>query len=515
MQASNYHPIDPGNRDSGHSVSATTERQEHSSHSAAISFGIGVDYGTSNSVAAIFDGTDIHLVQLESEAVVMPSATYVDRNYKIKTGQAAIDQYIEDNVGRTIELSAEVIGEVRTSTGQIGDHGLPEAASTRKVYGQSFVDGGQQGRLFRGIKRLLGSNESRWLMVFDRPFRLVALMTPLLARIKTSIDSRLADSSPPSESEGHACLGHPVNFEGSDTDGNSRALSLLSEAYGYAKFNRQSFYPEPVAAALSYLHAYPNSAQQTILAVDFGGGTLDLCILKCIGQEFDVVATHGIALGGDKIDQLLFRELLFPLLGKGEMWKRAGEDREIETLFPFEGYEEFLLNWTVSYMLNQNKFTTPLMQRIEIADAASQKFQRLYDLIKNNSSYLVFQSLKDLKAELSSQQLARLDIPELDIELSVTRAQFEQLVAGILEKFQSAITHLLTHANLRAVDIQLVIRTGGSSLIPAVKHILESQFPAKVVEHDPFTSVATGLAIAEFQGLGELQAEQRQLKQSQ
>lgn len=155
------------------------------------------------------------------------------------------------------------------------------------------------------------------------------------------------------------------------------------------------------------------------------------------------------------------------------------------------------------------------MQRIEIADAASQKFQRLYDLIKNNSSYLVFQSLKDLKAELSSQQLARLDIPELDIELSVTRAQFEQLVAGILEKFQSAITHLLTHANLRAVDIQLVIRTGGSSLIPAVKHILESQFPAKVVEHDPFTSVATGLAIAEFQGLGELQAEQRQLKQSQ
>ena len=505
MPTSNYHLIDSENRDPGNPASATRQRRWLSTHSASISPGIGIDYGTSNSAAAIFDGTDIHLVQLETDAVVMPSATYVDRNYKIKTGQAAINQYIDDNVGRTVELSAEVIGEVRTSTGQIGDHGLPVEASTQKVYGQSFADGGQQGRLFRGIKRLLGSNESRRLMVFDRPFRLVALITPLLARIKTSIESRLPGSSPQAAARGHACIGHPVNFEGSGADGNSRALGILSEAYGYAKFERQSFYPEPVAAALSYLHAHPNSAQQTILAVDFGGGTLDLCILNCVGMEFDVVATHGIALGGDQIDQLLFRELLFPLLGKGEMWKRAGEDREIETLFPFEGYEEFLLNWTVSYMLNQNKFTTPLMLRIEIADAASQKFRRLYDLIKNNFSYLIFQSLKDLKAELSSQQLARLDIPELDIELSVTRAQFEQLIAGILEKLQGAITHLLVQANLTAGDIHLVIRTGGSSLIPAVKRILENRFPGKVVDHHPFTSVAAGLAIAAFSGLWELQ----------
>ena len=160
-------------------------------------------------------------------------------------------------------------------------------------------------------------------MVFDRPFRLVALITPLLARIKTSIESRLPGSPQQAAATGHACIGHPVNLEGSDADANSRALSILSEAYRHAKFERQSFYPEPVAAALSYLYAHPNSAQQTILAVDFGGGTLELCILNCIGTEFDVVATHGIALGGDQIDQLLFRELLFPLLGKGAMVKRS------------------------------------------------------------------------------------------------------------------------------------------------------------------------------------------------
>ena len=143
-----------------------------------------MDFGTSNSAAAVFDGEQIYLVQLEDDTVVMPSATYIDRELKITTGQSAIDSYIESNMGRTVELSAEVLGEGRTSTGQIGDKGLPEEAQTQLVYGQSLIDGGQQGRLFRGIKRLLGNRSAPRLMVFDRPFRLVALITPLLLRIQ-------------------------------------------------------------------------------------------------------------------------------------------------------------------------------------------------------------------------------------------------------------------------------------------------------------------------------------------
>lgn len=153
-------------------------------------------------------------------------------------------------------------------------------------------------------------------------------------------------------------------------------------------------------------------------------------------------------------------------------------------------------------MLNQNKYTTPLMQRIKVDDEASVKFQRLYDLIKNNYSYLVFQCLKDLKAELSDHEQARLDIPELDIEFTVSREQFEFMISDVLDKFQKSISDLLSKADLTANDIQLVIRTGGSSLIPAVKQILEEQFPEKVIEHDPFTSVAAGLAIADYKKLG-------------
>ncbi len=481
-------------------LDSDTETESRNPQGPALA--IGVDYGTSNSAAAIFDGSSIHLVHLEANSDVMPSATYIDRDFKIQTGQNAIHYYIESNTGRTVELSAEVLGEGRTTTGQLGDKGLPEEANTQLLYGQSFVDGGQQGRLFRGIKRLLGNTSTPRLMVFDRPFRLVALITPLLLRIRNTILKQYPSSDGDQNSCNHACIGHPVNFEGSSQYKNQNALSLLSEAYGYAGFEQQSFYPEPIAAALSYLHENPQSEEQTLLAVDFGGGTLDLCIIRRTNKEFKVIATHGIGLGGDHIDQLLFRELLFPLLGKGERWKRAGEDMEIETYFPFEEYEDLLLNWAISYMLNQNKYTTPLMQRITVGDEASEKFQRLYDLIKNNYSYLVSQSLKELKAELSGKELALLDIPELDIELWVSREQFENIISPLLDKFSTAIDEVLKKSAMNASEIHLVIRTGGSSLIPAVKNILDDQFPGKVIEHDPFTSVAAGLAIAEYLKLG-------------
>ena len=464
--------------------------------------GIGIDYGTSNSTAAVFNGDKVYLIPLEEHTSVMPSATYVDRHFQIQTGQSAINEYISANMGRTVELSAEILGEGRTTTGQLGDHGLPEEANTQKVYGQSFVDGGEQGRLFRGIKRLLGSPKTPRLMVFDRAFRLVALITPLLLRIRKSIRSTLRkNSSIGSDSALHACIGHPVNFEGAENSRNSQALDFLSEAYGHAGFTEQTYYAEPIAAALSYVHAHPQAAKQTLLAVDFGGGTLDLCVLRRNHSDFEVIATHGIGLGGDHIDQLLFKELLFPLLGKGERWCRAGEDREIETAFPFEEYEDLLLNWAISYMMNQNKFTTQLKQRIEYNDEAAIKFQRLYDLIKNNYSYLVFQALKDLKVELSEKAEAVLDIPELDIELVVSREQFESIISSLLLDFQQSITDVLHKAQLQTGDIELVIRTGGSSLIPAVKTILERQFPGMVIEHDPFNSVAAGLAIAEYKGL--------------
>ena len=458
-------------------------------------YGVGVDFGTTNSTAAVYDGERVFLVPLEGSDPIMASATYIDRDLQTCTGQEAIDRYIGDNTGRTVELIPEVVGET-SSFVEHADADSPAAVDTvtTKIYGAAVIDSGLQGRLFRGTKRLLGDSRVRRLMVFEHPFRLVALITPLLLRIRQALEERVPGVN-------YAHLGHPVNFEGRDEFRNKTGLARLGEAYKYAGITDQNFYPEPIAAAASYLTANPAAMGEHLLTLDFGGGTLDFCVLRRNGPNFQVITTHGVGLGGDHIDQRLFRALLFPLLGKGEHWHRRGMDREIDTPFPFEDYEELLVNWAVTYTLNQNRYTTPVMECIEQGGPGAHKFRRLRELIKQNLSYVVFQAIKDFKAELSYQAEAVLDISEIDVEVRLTRVEFESLIADLLAQVEQALDRTLELAKLRHADVDIVLCTGGSSLIPAVRNILGSRFPDRVVEHDPFTSVAAGLAIANYHGL--------------
>jgi hypothetical chaperone protein len=87
------------------------------------------------------------------------------------------------------------------------------------------------------------------------------------------------------------------------------------------------------------------------------------------------------------------------------------------------------------------------------------------------------------------------------VEIVVERPRFEEIIKPLLIQFEYAIDYLLADAKIKVKDIDIVLRTGGSSLIPAVKNKLTERFGDKVIEHDPFTSVAAGLAIAEYNGL--------------
>ena len=152
--------------------------------------GIGIDFGTSNSAAAVFDGEQVTLVELAKDSAIMPSANYVDRDFVTSIGQKAIDDYIKGNQGRKVELSVEVLGEARTGTGS--GEGPADEGETSKVYGQAFNDSGLPGRLFRGTKRLLGNSSSGRTLIFDRAFRLVALVTPILVGIRKALQGAAA-----------------------------------------------------------------------------------------------------------------------------------------------------------------------------------------------------------------------------------------------------------------------------------------------------------------------------------
>jgi hypothetical chaperone protein len=150
-------------------------------------------------------------------------------------------------------------------------------------------------------------------------------------------------------------------------------------------------------------------------------------------------------------------------------------------------------------MLNQNEYLTPVRDMMTKGGGKAQKFERLYDLITQNYSYQVIQRLKECKEILSLQEEVLLDIPEINVSLMLSREHFNDLIDQHLAQFSKAVSDTLGKAGLQDSDVSLVIRTGGSCLIHAVTQILEQRFPDRVVEHDPFTSVAAGLAIADYQ----------------
>jgi hypothetical chaperone protein len=465
--------------------------------------GIGFDFGTSNSAIAVFDGRRVTVVALEDSSLVMPSATYVDRAFRAEVGQRAILEYIERNRGRRVEFRAEVLGEARVSTGQYDERsGLPTTADTFTLYGKDVDDFGLSGRLFYGIKRLLAAEDNERIVVFGKPMRLVALMTPILERMRRTLERTLRDECLAREAVDRACLGHPVQFEGGSARRDELALARVSEAYRHAGIVRQSFCPEPIAAAIGYLSEIGVDRPRRILTVDFGGGTLDLCIVRCEESGVEVESVHGLGLGGNLIDQTVVRELILPLLGKGERWRRKVDGRDVDTPFPFVKYEQLLLNWPVAYLLNQNEYTTPIIERKSVGDAGARKFERLYQLITQNLSFELFQAVKKAKERLSVDPVVRIDIPEIDIDVRLQRAEFEAMIAGPLETFDQAVQKVLDDAGLVPPDVNVVLRTGGSALIPAFTEILERRFPAKVVEYDPFTGVASGLAAADYYGIG-------------
>lgn len=464
--------------------------------------GLGVDFGTSNSAAAIFDGTYIFVVKIDNR-LLLPSATYLNRKFIAITGQNAIDEYIQNNIGRRVELSMMSLGEASANTGGYDESGLPQVSETQTVYSSELEDSGLSGRLLYGIKQLLADQGNGELKVFNKYYKLEALITPILLRIHNSLIKLAKENFDDFKSFPSVTIGHPVNFErrkSAEKDGNKIALERLKKSFNYAGFGSQKFCTEPVAAAISYLSEKTDLNNETLLIVDFGGGTLDLCILTVSEKDFNIIVTNGIGLGGNHIDQKLFEALIFPKIGKGISSNIANIADSNSRNFHFSEYETLLANWPISYMLNQNEYLTPILNLIEHTDNNEHKIklQRLLDLIQFNYSYLVLQHLKDLKEDLSFKEEAFLDVPELDLNFKVTQSKFNTIIHEYVCQFEDVIQSTLEKAKLDSTSIDRVICVGGSSQIPAMQNILQKHFPDRIEDHEIFTSVAAGLAVHDY-----------------
>lgn len=488
--------------------------------------GIGLDFGTTNTTVAVADGDQITYLTLDplaEPATVMPTALYIRRSMEHTVGSSAIASYLGDNVGRVVRLRKIDLGTIgmmvnASDGGSAPGHAEGDAVEVAvRVRGDDDAD--LPGRLFRGLKSYLGIRTQERFKVFHRQFRTVALVTLILTEIRKRIAAAGRDVSRTLH------VGRPVRFVGDD-DANAIAMARLTEACRHAGFTGFSFYPEPVAASLGYLHARrlaapeaaaaaprrgllaaaqaaqaaPSDAAQTLLTFDFGGGTLDLCLLACRGAEFRVLGTEGLPLGGNHIDQLIIKRLVFPELGEGVPVKSAQHLSQPDTVFPFYRYADYLLNWQMAYMMNQPDLMETLFTGLRSGPDQQRKLGRLWRLIRGNYAYALLNATERAKARLSQAEQAAICLPEIDLDVTLDRARLGVILEPVVDEIETVVAALLAKTGVAAAQVHRVVCTGGSSQLLPVQARLEELFPGRIVRFDFYRSIAGGLALANARG---------------
>jgi len=202
---------------------------------------------------------------------------------------------------------------------------------------------------------------------------------------------------------------------------------------------------EPTAAALAY--GLDKKKDGIIAVYDFGGGTFDISILKLHDGIFEVIATGGDThLGGDDIDILLTAVALDDI--RGDLGIDVTQNPEV-------------------------------IQQLR-------------------------KSVIDAKIALSNADSTRLAITLPDGALyarEITRAQYEQLIAPIIQRTAAPVKQALKDAQLTPEQIDEVVMVGGSTRIPAVRALVTQLFDLEArnrklhTELNPDEVVALGAAV--------------------
>ncbi|MCX5661259.1 MAG: molecular chaperone DnaK [Planctomycetota bacterium] len=234
---------------------------------------------------------------------------------------------------------------------------------------------------------------------------------------------------------------------------NDSQRQATKEAGEIAGLKVERIINEPTAAALAY--GLDKKKNERVAVFDLGGGTFDISILDVGDGVFEVLSTNGDThLGGDDWDQRLIDFL-------ADEFKRQ------------EG-------------IDLRKDAMALQRLKEAAEKA--------------------------KCELSSTQETTVNLPFITatnegpkhLQITITRAKFEQLSNDLFERLRSPVMKALQDAKLTPGDIDEVVLVGGSTRIPKaqqiVKDIFKGKEPNKSVNPDEVVAVGAAIQAAVLSG---------------
>jgi hypothetical chaperone protein len=459
----------------------------------------GIDFGTSNSSAALArDGNArvLNLDPLNVNPTSLPSLLYIQDDGEHIIGRAAADSFIERNVDREVIVKQVDLGvAIDGYVGGEGDnsYGVVQrkdgADLTEAVFARALIEVNSPGRLFQSLKTSLRLKAFTGTEVFGREYQIEELTSIILSKIKARVDAEAG------ESVETAVFGRPVHFSTNEAE-DKTAERRLETAAKLAGFKDIVFFYEPVAACVEY--AVKSDHKQRLMVVDIGGGTFDVCIMEFGGAqgaaarlaESKILGVSGLPVAGDAIDREMTKVKVFPCFGS--------ESRYGPSMLPVPQFlYNTILDWQNLYKLNTEENINWLIA-MQMSSDQPELIRALRSLVQRNYGYPLSREVEAAKRRLSSVTETTIDLEFEAIHLHepIERGEFSHIIEDMLEEMLDTIKEAETAAGLKPHQIDGILTTGGTSLIPAVRQMLAQRYSEdRLHQRDTFTSVAAGLAI--------------------
>ena len=442
----------------------------------------GLDFGTSNCAIAVHREGQVELIPVDPQAPnanTVRTVLWIDRLGETAIGEEAVDAFVAGNVGRLIVKSR--VSYKETILTEFGEE-----------YIQFDADTEIPGRFFQAIKAVLADPDYAGTDIFGTPYTVEEMVGQVLRLIKARGDEYLGR-----DVDG-VVLGRPVRFS-LDNENDALAEARLRRGAELAGFKHITFTYEPLGAAYHYESRL--DSEQIALVFDFGGGTLDLSLVHLgpsrrgkADRSEDILAVEGLLLGGNTFNEDIMERRLMRHFGQRATWVSARGDRLPMPAYIFAQ----LRRWYTISLLHERDvmaFLRVMQRRVE----EPRQIEALICLVSKNYGWDLFQMIERAKCDLSTARHTRLGFVQEAIAIMelLTRTAYETIIAPHLPDIDRAIDGVLADAGVRAEDVDVVLRTGGSSLTPCIQALLERRFGAEAIrEQDVFTSVVSGLAVA-------------------
>ncbi|MEQ3624412.1 MAG: Hsp70 family protein [Celeribacter sp.] len=411
---------------------------------------LAIDFGTSNSAAAILEHGIPRRLLLEPQAETLPTAVFFPANRgPMRIGAAAAAALID----------------------------------------------GEEGRYMRALKSVLGTallHETRLIGGTRRS--LAQVITEFLIEIRKRAEAASGTSFT------RVLSGRPVHFHSADPVRDAQAEADLRACYHAAGFDTVDFLPEPEAAALAN-HAQTRddtAPAETGLIVDIGGGTSDFTVFRVDDGQIRILASHGIRLGGTDFDHAVSMDHAMPLLGLGGQLHRSLGEGLLPV--PKAIYVE-LSSWAkipFLYTPDTRRMVADLVKHAEDRPAMERLATVIEDELGHELAFAV--EAGKIAANNGAEQMQTvidMSVIARGISAPVTPASLDASLSGFRAALRRTMQETLDHAGLTSAEVGRVVLVGGSSLMGMVAQESQALCPkATLHRSEAFTAVVDGLAVA-------------------